>query len=175
MDNREYVHVDGTELAAGAAGRTPSWCKKLWCNLWSSTIEANTWSLIYWQIFFILIDVSSAMYSFVRDEKLAVSDTWGLINDAVSVPVIVCLILTLHYRHPPWLDRLSLVLVVMAIFYFFGVILDVLDLVWVTTDPRSTRTGQSVIILMNDLFNFWLWVNIWYYVPILKRAWNDII
>ena len=172
MNNGEYVHVDVTELAAD---RKPSWCKKLWCNLWSSTIEANTWSLIYWQIFFVLVDVVSALYTFVLDEKLAVSDTWGLINDAVSVPVIGYLILTLHYRHSPWLDRLSLVLVVMGTIYFFGVILDVLDLVWVTTDSRSTRIGQSVIILMNDLFSFWLWVNFCYYVPILKRAWNDII
>ena len=170
MDNREYFHHDSTELAVD---RTPSWCKKLWCNLWSSTIEANTWSLIYWQIFFIFIDVGSAVYSFIMDETLGVSDKWGLVNDAVSVPVVVCLIVILRYRHPPWLDRLSLVLVVMSIIYFFSIIGDVLDLVWVAT--RRTRTGQSVLILLNDLFLFWLWVNLWYYVPILKRAWNDAV
>jgi hypothetical protein len=107
------------------------------------------------------------------DETLGVSDKWGLVNDAVSVPVVVCLIVILRYRHPPWLDRLSLVLVVMSIIYFFSIIGDVLDLVWVAT--RRTRTGQSVLILLNDLFLFWLWVNLWYYVPILKRAWNDAV
>jgi hypothetical protein len=158
-----------------AADRTPSWCKKLWCNMWSPTIEANTWSLIYWQIFFILVDVASAVYSLVEDEKLDVSDTWGLINDAVSVPVIVGIIVTLHYRYPPWLERLSLVFAAMSILYFFGVVGDVFDFGGQDNGPRSTRTGQSVIILLNDLCLFWLWVNLWYYVPILRRAWNDTI
>lgn len=158
-----------------AADRTPSWCKKLWCNLWSPTIEANTSSLVYWQIFFILIDVASAMYSLVLDERLGVSDTWGLINDAVSVPVIVGVLVTLRYRYPPWLDRLSLVLAAMSILYFSATMADAFDLGGQDNGPRSTRIGQSVIILLNDLCLLWLWVNLWYYVPILRRAWNDTL
>ena len=165
MDNQEYMHVDPHV--------DPPWCKKLWCNLWSPNIEANSWSLIYWQFFFVLVDVGVAVYSLFMDEKLAVSDQWGLVNDAVSVPVVICLIVVLRYRHPPWLDRLSLVLVLMSIIYFFGVVGDVLDLVWVATGPRSSRTGQNVLVIVNDLCLFWLWVNLWFFVPMLKRAWND--
>ena len=172
-EDLEYKCV--IETAEPTAERTPSWCKKLWCNLWSPTIEANTWSLINWQIFFILIDVASAVFSLVKGERLGVADTWGLINDAVSVPVIVGLIVILRYRYAPWLNLLSRVLVAMSILYFIGVVLDVFDLGGRDNGPRSTRTMQSVIVLLNDLFIFWLWLNLWYYVPTLRRAWNDTL
>ena len=163
-----YAHIDDT---TPAAARPPSWCMKLWCNLWSSSIEANTRSLIGWQLFFMLVDVGSAVYSFAVDHRLEAPDIWGLINDAIALPVIMCLILIMWRRHHLCLGRLFWVFVGMTAVYLASVVYDVVDLITVRTGPRSKRVVQSVIILVNDLCFVWLWGNLCYFVPLLQRAW----
>ena len=170
---RDYANVDGNPPASTAQR---SCCVKLWCNLWSRSIESNTRSLIVWQLAFTLIDVCSAVYSFAVDHRLEASDTWGLVNDSLTLPVMVCLILTLRRRHDLWLARLYWLFLVMAVAYAAGLVSDVVDLVAAdsTKKGRSGRVEQSVLILVNDLFSLWLWVNFAYFVPLLQVAWEDM-
>ena len=170
---RPYANMDGNPPTSTAH---PSCCVKLWCNLWSRSIESNTRSLIVWQLAFTLIDVCSAVYSFAVDHRLETSDTWGLVNDGLTLPVMVCLILTLRRRHDLWLARLYWVFLVVAVAYAAGLVSDVADLVAAdsTKKGRSGRVEQSALIFVNDLFSFWLWVNFAYFVPLLRAAWEDM-
>ena len=164
----QYAHIDDT---TPAAARPPSWCMKLWCSLWSSSIEANTRSLIGWQLFFMLVDVGSAVYSFAVDHRLEGLGHMVAHQRRHNIACDQCLILIMWRRHHLCLGRLFWVFVGMTAVYLASVVYDVVDLITVRTGPRSKRVVQSVIILVNDLCFVWLWGNLCYFVPLLQRAW----